>query len=270
MTGSARGEHPAPDDIRGKRHRVRYDRCGLRASQKMPWIGDVTRYPLPPPTLTASAAARLATSFASILLSVAAGIASGEPTSASHVTCSLISRAAHTSAHAIAVSDRTHEASASVTSERARRVPLRESLRIAEGSRAEGSHPFGSLVVDARGRIVSSFGNNSLPPHGDPTQHAEMHAVAAAARLRGPDGMRDRPCSRAPNRGVMCAGAVYWTGIDRVVYALSETRMLSLTGAHEENPTLALPCREVFTHGQRTVQVAGPMLEDEAAEAHGF
>ncbi|CDK01558.1 putative cytidine and deoxycytidylate deaminase zinc-binding protein [Microbacterium sp. C448] len=148
---------------------------------------------------------------------------------------------------------------------------LRESLRVAERSRAEGSHPFGSLVVDARGTIVSSFGNNSLPPHGDPTQHAELRAVAAAARLLRPEGMRGSTLFTSAEPCAMCAGAAYWTGIDRVVYALSETRLLSLTGAHEENPTLTLPCREVFARGQRSVQVVGPMLEDEAAEAHaGF
>lgn len=148
---------------------------------------------------------------------------------------------------------------------------LRESIRVAEQSRAEGSHPFGSLVVDVRGRIVSSYGNNSLPPHGDPTQHAEMRAVAAAARLLGPDGMRGSTLFTSAEPCAMCAGAAYWTGIDRVVYALSERRLLSLTGAHEENPTLDLPCREVFARGQRTVQVVGPMLEDEAAAAHaGF
>ncbi|WP_100814085.1 nucleoside deaminase [Microbacterium lacus] len=148
---------------------------------------------------------------------------------------------------------------------------LRESIRVAEQSRAEGSHPFGSLVVDVRGRIVSSYGNNSLPPHGDPTQHAEMRAVAAAARLLGPDGMRGSTLFTSAEPCAMCAGAAYWTGIDRVVYALSERRLLSLTGAHEENPTLDLPCREVFARGQRTVQVVGPMLEDEAAQAHtGF
>ena len=148
---------------------------------------------------------------------------------------------------------------------------LRESLRVAERSRAEGCHPFGSLVVDGRGRILSSFGNNSLPPHGDPTQHAEMRAVAAAARLLGPEGMRDSTLFTSAEPCAMCAGAAYWTGIDRVVYALSETRLLSLTGAHEENPTLALPCRDVFARGQRTVQVIGPLIEAEAAKAHdGF
>ena len=69
----------------------------------------------------------------------------------------------------------------------------------------------------------------------------------------------------------MCAGAIYWCGIGRVVYGLSEARLLELTGSHPENPTLSLPCREVFARGQRMVEVIGPALEDEAAAVHaGF
>ncbi len=79
----------------------------------MRWIGDRARYAPPPPTLRASAAAFLATSLASIFASVAAAIACGSRRSASHAVCSATSRAARSSTHTIAVSDFTHEASAS-------------------------------------------------------------------------------------------------------------------------------------------------------------
>jgi hypothetical protein len=53
--------------------------------------------------------------------------------------------------------------------------------------------------------------------------------------------------------------------------ALSEHDLLGLAGFHPENPTFALPCREVCTRGQRKIGVVGPSLEDEAAEPHrGF
>jgi len=64
----------------------------------------------------------------------------------------------------------------------------------------------------------------------------------------------------------MCAGAIYWANIGRVVYGLSEHRLLKLTGSNEENPTFSLPCREVFARGQRRVEIVGPLLEDEAAK----
>lgn len=148
---------------------------------------------------------------------------------------------------------------------------LRESIRVADEARAAGRHPFGSIVVSADGHIVASFGNNSLPPEGDPTQHAELQAVAHAFRVLGADGMTGSTLFTSAEPCAMCAGAAYWTGIDRVVYALSERRLLELTGDHPENPTFALPCREIFARGQRAIEVVGPLLEDEAALAHeGF
>lgn len=148
---------------------------------------------------------------------------------------------------------------------------LRESIAVAERAVAEGKHPFGSIVVSAAGEIVASAGNNSLPPEGDPTQHAELQAVAQAFRVLGAEGMVGSTLFTSAEPCAMCSGAAYWTGIDRVVYALSEHRLLELTGDHPENPTFSLPCREVFARGQRKIEVTGPLLEDEAAKAHdGF
>lgn len=148
---------------------------------------------------------------------------------------------------------------------------LRQSIRLSEQAREEGRHPFAAIVADAQGRVVASAGNNSMPPQGDPTQHAELVAAARAARLLTPEQLASCTLYTSAEPCCMCAGAVYWTGIGRVVYALSEHALLGLTGAHPENPTFALPCREVFARGQRVVQVHGPVLEDEAAQAHrGF
>jgi len=66
----------------------------------------------------------------------------------------------------------------------------------------------------------------------------------------------------------MCAGAIYWAGIGRVVFGLSGRRLKTITGDHTENPTLDLPCRTVFAAAQRPTEVLGPLLEDEAAALH--
>jgi tRNA(Arg) A34 adenosine deaminase TadA len=66
----------------------------------------------------------------------------------------------------------------------------------------------------------------------------------------------------------MCAGAIYWAGVGRVVYAMSESQLKEITGNHPENPTLDLPCRVVFEAGQRKVEVVGPVLCEEAAALH--
>ena len=68
----------------------------------------------------------------------------------------------------------------------------------------------------------------------------------------------------------MCAGTQYWANIGRVVYGMDERRLLELTGNHAENPTMDLPCREVFTRGQKSMRVLGPVheVEDEIAALH--
>lgn len=148
---------------------------------------------------------------------------------------------------------------------------LRQSIALSDQSKARGRHPFAALVADAAGNIIASAGNNSMPPEGDPTQHAELVAAAQAARVLPPEQLAGCTLYTSAEPCCMCAGAVYWTGIGRVVYALSEHKLLGLTGDHPENPTFSLPCREVFSRGQRQVEVVGPVLEDEAAAPHaGF
>jgi tRNA(Arg) A34 adenosine deaminase TadA len=62
----------------------------------------------------------------------------------------------------------------------------------------------------------------------------------------------------------MCAGTIYWANIGRVVYGVTEERLLSLTGAHPENPTLSIAARDVFDHGQKPIVTLGPIAEVEA------
>ena len=69
----------------------------------------------------------------------------------------------------------------------------------------------------------------------------------------------------------MCAGAIYWAGVGRVVYGLSEAGLLEVGGDDPEHPMLMHPCRAVFADGGRDTAVTGPLLEDEAAAPHlGF
>jgi tRNA(Arg) A34 adenosine deaminase TadA len=145
---------------------------------------------------------------------------------------------------------------------------LRRAIKLSADSRAAGNHPFAALVVDADGIVLAEAGNAH---HADRTSHAEMLALRAASAHVAIERMRGATLYSSAEPCAMCAGAAYWTGIGRVVYALSEARLLQLTGAHPDNPTLALPCRQVFAAGQRAVAVIGPLLEDEAAAVHaGF
>jgi tRNA(Arg) A34 adenosine deaminase TadA len=147
---------------------------------------------------------------------------------------------------------------------------LREAIALAAAARAAGRHPFGALVAAADGTVLARAGNESAAGE-DPTAHAETVAIRRAAAAHGTAALAGGALVTSAEPCAMCAGAVYWSGLSRVVYGLSERRRRSITGAHPENPTLDLPCRTVFASGQRAVEVTGPLLEDEAAAVHdGF
>jgi len=148
---------------------------------------------------------------------------------------------------------------------------VRRAIQLARDARHDGRHPFGSLIVDQRGEIVVEALNNAVRPAGDPTQHAELVACSQAAQVLPESELAQCTLYTSTEPCAMCAGAIYWTGIGRVVFALAETGLMHYTGSHEENPTLDLPCREVFARGQRPIAVAGPCLEEEAGKVHeGF
>lgn len=58
---------------------------------------------------------------------------------------------------------------------------LRQAIALSDEVRRRGKHPFAALVVDRHGRVIAEAGNDSLPPEGDPTRHAELVAAALAA-----------------------------------------------------------------------------------------
>lgn len=146
-------------------------------------------------------------------------------------------------------------------------VFLRRAFDVARRARTHGNHPFGAVLVGPGGEVLLEAENGYLPDR-DMTAHAERLLATQASRAHRPDFLARCTLYSSAEPCAMCAAAAYWAGVGRVVYGLSEKRLRTLTGNHAENPTLDLPCREVFASGQRRVEVVGPLLEDEAAALH--
>jgi tRNA(Arg) A34 adenosine deaminase TadA len=144
---------------------------------------------------------------------------------------------------------------------------LRRSFEVARRARTHGNHPFGAILVGGD-RIVLIEAENGYMPSHDGTAHAERLLATQACTTLSADVLRGATLYSSAEPCAMCAGAIYWAGIGRLVYGLSEHRLRAVTGNHPENPTLDLPCREVFKSGQRATEVKGPLLEDEAEALH--
>ena len=144
---------------------------------------------------------------------------------------------------------------------------LRRSFDVARRSMTNGNHPFGAILVDGDGRVLIESENGYMPAH-DGTAHAERLLATEACRTLPAEVRAKATIYSSAEPCAMCAGAIYWAGIGRLVYGLSEHRLRAVTGNHPENPTLDLPCRAVFASGQRPTEVIGPLLEDEAEALH--
>ena len=136
---------------------------------------------------------------------------------------------------------------------------LRAANAVAHRSMAQGHHPFGALLVAADGETVLLEQGNV-----DSVNHAEAVLARAAAQRIDADTLWHCTLVTTVEPCAMCAGTLYWAHIGRLVYGMSERRLLELTGNHAENPTLDLPCREVFARGQKAIEVHGPFAEVEA------
>lgn len=142
---------------------------------------------------------------------------------------------------------------------------LRKAFEIARKARDEGQHPFGCLLVGPDGTVLMEQGNAFLQEGHDMTAHAERMLATRASKAYRPPFLNGCTMYMSAEPCAMCAGAIYWAGIGRVVYGQSEDDLRNATGDDPENPTMSLPCRTVFAAGQRQVEVVGPLLADEAA-----
>lgn len=145
---------------------------------------------------------------------------------------------------------------------------VRAANRVAESAKNQGKHPFGAvLIAPDHETVLLEHGNIST------VKHAELELARQASEKYEADYLWS--CTLATNFEpcVMCTGAIYWANIGRIVYGATEHALLRLTGSHEENPTFAMPCRDVLSKGQKQIEVCGPFdeVEDEVLALHrGF
>jgi tRNA(Arg) A34 adenosine deaminase TadA len=147
---------------------------------------------------------------------------------------------------------------------------LRRAIALARSARDHGNHPFGALLVSAEDQVLAEA-ENSVVTSRDCTGHAELNLVRLASTKHDQDALEGSTLYTSTEPCAMCAGAIYWSGIRKVVYGLSEDRLYSLTGADRSSEAMRLPCRVLFASCGRSIAVDGPALDAEAAEVHlGF
>jgi tRNA(Arg) A34 adenosine deaminase TadA len=147
---------------------------------------------------------------------------------------------------------------------------LRTSIAVAQAARDHGNHPFGAILVDENNQVLLQA-ENTVVTESDCTGHAETNLMRLASGHFSPERLSSCTLYTSTEPCAMCAGAIHWGNVRRVVFALSEVDLYEMVGPSPEH--LILSCREVFAKTQRHVEVEGPAseLNKEARAVHeGF
>ena len=93
---------------------------------------------------------------------------------------------------------------------------MREALRLSEENVQNGGGPFGAVI--ARGGEIIATGVNRVTANCDPTAHAEVSAIRAAAQKLGTFNLSGCEIYSSCEPCPMCLGAIYWARLDRLFY----------------------------------------------------
>ncbi len=135
---------------------------------------------------------------------------------------------------------------------------LRHAIEASQQALDAGNMPFGaSLVKDGRLLWVAQ---NSQRTTADCTGHAEVVLIREARAALGAEATQGATVYASGEPCAMCAGAMFWAGIRRVVYAATTPDIEAALGG----PSLPMRCADALAHAQPAVIVEGPLLREEA------
>lgn len=102
---------------------------------------------------------------------------------------------------------------------------LRRCIELARQALEAGDEPFGSLLVDAEGKVRAE--DHNRVSGGDRTQHPEFNLARWAAANLSPEERSKATVYTSGEHCVMCAAAHGWVGLGRIVYASSSKQLRS-------------------------------------------
>ncbi|NUM80210.1 nucleoside deaminase [bacterium] len=142
---------------------------------------------------------------------------------------------------------------------------LRQTFELARQSQLNGNLLFASILADEKGNIIAKA-ENTVVTNNDPLGHAEVNLLKNLPKSFDNQFLNSCTVYASHEPCAMCTAAMYWSGIGRLVYGLSNERFYTIVGESQKAVGLTLPCRTLLATGGRKVEVVGPLIEDEAAE----
>ncbi len=147
---------------------------------------------------------------------------------------------------------------------------LRQAIAMSRIARERGNRPFGAVAVSGAGELLGETWCDTTET-GDCTAHAETRLVRQLSPRFSREVLAGATLYSSGEPCVMCAGAIFWSNIGRVVFGIDAQRLRVFRGERPEQRDAQLSCRDVFQASPHPIECIGPALIEEASDPHiGF
>jgi tRNA(Arg) A34 adenosine deaminase TadA len=102
----------------------------------------------------------------------------------------------------------------------------------------------------------------------DWTTHPEMQALRAASAAMTWEALGSATIYASADPCPVCAAAIYWCNIRRLVFCVNEPTMRALREPYERAAGIAMRCDEIFDRCSRLIEVLGPLPEEVVSKVH--
>ncbi len=147
------------------------------------------------------------------------------------------------------------------------RYYIERAIELANHAKERGDNPFGSLLVDEHGHILMED-ENTQDTENDITGHPELKIARRAAAKYDEEFLRKCTMYNSAEPCTMCTGAIYWSGIGRIVFGISKERLNEIknNGVGSINYSI----HDLLGNSGKTFEVVGPMedMKEEVEKPH--
>lgn len=144
---------------------------------------------------------------------------------------------------------------------------IEKAIKLAYQAKEKGDNPFGSILVDENGTILMEDENTQVTDN-DITGHPELKIAKRAAAKYDKEFLKKCTMYNSAEPCTMCTGAIYWSGIGRIVFGIAKKRLHELMP--EGDGSIQYSIHELLGNSGKDFQVVGPMddMKEEVEAPH--
>ena len=141
---------------------------------------------------------------------------------------------------------------------------MRRVVTLAERALSSGNNPFAALLYDHQ--IISEDFDRALE-RNDPTQHAEIIVLSQYCQNAQKPNLDGYTLYTLVEPCPMCAGAIHYTGITRLVYAVSRDEFQTIRNTYKEPVRRRYTnCRDIIVDGKHSAEIVSGICRTEALQ----